>query len=150
MFSTLIATALLSGALWATPALIAFSAPKADADADADATLGLLSFTLQGGKPLDVTFDSSNTDVIDPTKARFSSGCGTNSLNCTLTLAAGNARGQSATVTATDPSGTAHPADLPRNNQRQRRWQPVVIVADLLAGLSGLAWLRQRKHHEGI
>jgi DNA-binding beta-propeller fold protein YncE len=87
------------------PTLSTFSAQRAAAGS----TLGPLGFTLQGSMPLQVSISSTNKRVIDSTAAQISSGCGTSTFNCTLTLTAGNAKGQTATVTvtATDPSGVA-------------------------------------------
>jgi|GEM_PF-2224252 len=77
----------------------------ANQSVDAGATVGPLSFTLDGTMPLDVKVTSDNSAVVDAANATLSPGCGTTSLSCTLTLVAGTSRGQSATVTvaATDP-----------------------------------------------
>ena len=93
----------ITATLVVKPGVSAFS----DTTVDPGSTIGPLDFTLQGSTPLDVTVSSTNTNVIDPANAQVSSGCGTSSMNCTLTLTAGSAPGQSATVTvsATDPSG---------------------------------------------
>ncbi len=74
---------------------------------DAGATVGPLSFSLAGSKPMQLTVTSSNNNVIDPATAQFSSGCGTTTLTCTVTLTAGTAMGASTDVVviATDPSG---------------------------------------------
>jgi len=95
----------ITTALVIAPALSAFNTQKANAGA----TIGPLEFTLKGSTPLNVEVTSSNKQVIDPASARISNGCGSGSLDCTLTLTAGNARGQTAkvTVTATDPGGAS-------------------------------------------
>ncbi len=87
------------------PVMSPFSAEKADAGA----TVGPIDFTLQGSVPLQITVASGNNQVIDPAGARLSSGCGTSSMSCTLTLKAGTAKGQSTkvTLTATGPSGAS-------------------------------------------
>jgi hypothetical protein len=74
---------------------------------DAKATIGPLSFTLQGTMPLQLKVTSTNKSVVDPATAQFNAGCGVSTLDCTLTLTAGTASGSSAdvTVSATDPSG---------------------------------------------
>jgi len=85
------------------PTMSAFAAQSADAGA----TVGPLSFTLNGTKPLHLAVTSSNHAVVDPATAQFSPGCGSTTLDCTLTLTAGAATGASSniTVSATDPSG---------------------------------------------
>lgn len=85
-----------------TPALSAFSAQTVMAGA----SVGPLSFSVDGTTPLAVAVTSNNTAVIDPANAVISPGCGTSVLSCTLTLKAGTAAGQSATVTVTvtDPN----------------------------------------------
>lgn len=78
-----------------------------DQHVDSGATIGPLDFTLQGSTPITVSVSSTQDKVIDPASAKFNSGCGTSTLNCTLTLTAGLPKGRSAlvTVSATDPSG---------------------------------------------
>lgn len=85
------------------PTLSAFVAQKVDSGA----TIGPLSFTLNGTTPLQLTVTSSNHNVVDPASAQFSTGCGVSTLSCTLTLTAGTAKGASSNivVSATDPSG---------------------------------------------
>ncbi len=85
------------------PTMSAFAAQSVDAGA----TVGPLSFTLTGTKPLQLAVTSSNHAVVDPATAQFSPGCGSSTLSCTLTLTAGTAAGASSniTVSATDPSG---------------------------------------------
>lgn len=84
-----------------TPTLSAIAAQTAMAGA----TVGPLSFSVDGSTPLAIAVTSSNSAVIDATQAMVTPGCGTSVLDCTLTLHAGTAAGQSATVTvtATDP-----------------------------------------------
>lgn len=95
----------ITATLVVRPTITLFS----DQKVDPGSTVGPLSFTLQGSTPLDMTVTSSNTNVVDPANAQFSSGCGSDSsnLDCTLTLTVGNAQGRTATISvnATDPSG---------------------------------------------
>lgn len=73
------------------------------------AVIGPLDFTLDGTRPITVTVASDNAAVVDPATAVIGPGCGTSLLACTLTLSAGTAAGESATVTvtATDPDYVA-------------------------------------------
>lgn len=81
----------------------------ADQNTDPDTTLGSLTLTLSGSVPLTLTVTSTNQDVVNPAKVTFSPGCGTTSLDCTLSVPVGSAGGSTAnvTVSATDPSGLA-------------------------------------------
>lgn len=77
---------------------------------------------------------------------------GNNSLNCTLTLTAGSAKGQSTMVTVapTDPDGTAVQQTLRVTINGRGGGSLSWLLLAFLADLSGLTWLRQRRHHEGI
>ena len=81
----------------------------ADQKADPESTIGPLAFTIDGSVPLALTVSSTNHDVVNPSNVTLSAGCGTTSLNCTITIKVGSAGGSSAKVTvqALDPSGLA-------------------------------------------
>lgn len=78
-----------------------------DQTADPGSTVGPLAFTLAGSEPLAVSITSTASDVVNPKNVTVGSGCGTISLDCTLTIDVGNASGSNATVSvnARDPGG---------------------------------------------
>jgi len=141
----------ITATLVVRPTITMFS----DQTVDPGSTIGPLSFTLQGTTPLDVTVTSSNTNVVDPATAQFSSGCGTSSLSCTLTLTAGSAQGRTATVTvtATDPSGAVGTQTFKVTTTGSSggggggglSW----LLLAFLAGLTGLV-VPSRRRNEGI
>lgn len=79
----------------------------ADQNANTGDTLGPLAFTIDGSKPFTIDFSSSNGGVVKAGDITVSSGCGTSSLSCTLTIPVGNTNNATARITmkATDASG---------------------------------------------
>lgn len=61
--------------------------PPANVSMEAGQKSAPLSFSLSGSKPLSVFVQSSNTKIIEEASIKVGTGCGTQSLNCTLTLA---------------------------------------------------------------
>ena len=117
--------------------------------ADSGATIGPLTFTIAGTTPLTVTVTSNNNGVVNPAKATISSGCGTGSLNCSLTLVAGKSSGQSARVTVqvTDPGGLVASTYFKVTIKGGSGGGALVPWSlALLAALAGFAALRRRRH----
>lgn len=78
----------------------------ADQHASSGGTVGPLTFSIDGSMPFTVAVSSSDSGVVAAKDAVVSSGCGTSSLSCTLTLPVGSVSDGTALITLT-VTGTA-------------------------------------------
>lgn len=118
---------------------------------ESGSTLGPLTFSITGTKPLVLKLNSSNSDLVDAGKIEVSAGCGTSSLSCSLQVPIKDVENGNSTITFTviGPEGltasSSFKITVGNGNNDSGGGAVTLFILGSLVLLAGLVFVRRRK-----